>query len=86
MTKRAFDQAPPRNAKGWRKWAEDNDIGVNRVRRAIANRKLKVRRVGKRMIVLPEDGDAYLHSLPEGPGVKPANSKKAAAEEKTAAS
>ena len=86
MTKRALDQTTPRNAPGWRKWAEDNDIGVNRVWRAISDRKLRVRRVGKRMIVLPEDGDAYLNSLPEGPGAKPANFQKTVTEEKSAVS
>jgi hypothetical protein len=30
------------------------------------------------MIVLAEDGDAYLRSLPEGPGLKPASFQKAA--------
>ena len=50
---------------------------MNCVWRAIAEGKLKVRRVGKRMIVLPEDGDAYLRSLPEGPGPKPASFQKA---------
>ena len=80
MTKRTFEPAQPRNARGWRKWAEDNDIGVNRVWRAISEGRLRVRRAGKRMLVLPEDGDAYLRSLPEGPGAKPVNFQKTAAE------
>ena len=84
MTKRALAHAPLVNglgdARGWRKWAKDNDIGVNFVWRAISERKLKVRRVGRRMIVTPEDGASYLRSLPEGPGVKPVNFQKTAAE------
>ena len=68
------------DARGWRKWAKDNNIGVNFVWRAISQGKLKVRRVGKRMIVIPEDGNAYLNSLPEGRGVKPVNFQKTAAE------
>ena len=60
MTKRALAHAQLVNdlgdARGWRKWAKDNDIGVNFVWRAISKGKLKVRRVGKRMLVIPEDG------------------------------
>jgi hypothetical protein len=78
MTKHASILAQTANARRWRDWAKDNQIGVNHVWRAIAAGKLKVRRVGKRMIVLPEDGDAFLRSLPEGPGAKPRNFQKAA--------
>ena len=68
----------PAHVADARPWAKDNCLGVNRVWRAIAERKLKVRRVGKRMIVLAEDGGAYLRSLSEGPGLKPASFQKAA--------
>lgn len=74
MTKHALAQTQLVNdlgdARPWRQWARDNHVGVNRVWRAISERKLKVRRIGKRMIVIPEDGHAYLRSLPEGPGAK----------------
>jgi hypothetical protein len=82
MTKRAPAHAQLVNGLGdarpWRQWAKDNCLGVNRVWRAISERKLKVRRIGRRMIVLASDGDAYLRSLPEGPGFKPTNFQKAA--------
>ena len=80
MTKRALDHAQLLYAMGWRQWAKANHIGVNHVWRAISEGELKVRRVGKRMIVIPEDGASYLRSLPEGPGVKPVNFQRTAAE------
>ena len=56
MTKRALAHAQLVNGLGdarpWRQWAKDNDIGVNFTWRAISEGKLKVRRVGKRMLVL----------------------------------
>jgi hypothetical protein len=61
------------NACPWHQWAKDNHVGVNTAWRAIARKKLKVRRIGKRMLVLPEDGLAFLKSLPEGPAPKPTN-------------
>jgi hypothetical protein len=73
MTKRVFA-----DARGWRQWAKDNDIGVNFAWQAIAEGKLKVHRVGKRMLVRFEDGDNFICSLPEGPGVKPNSFQKAA--------
>jgi hypothetical protein len=84
MTKRALAHAQVVNglgdARGWRKWAKDNDIGVNFTWQAVSKGKLKVRRVGKRMLVIPEDGHAFLRSLPEGRGPKPTNFQKEAAE------
>jgi hypothetical protein len=59
------------DARGWREWARDNRIGVNAVQRAISSGKLKVRRNGKKMLVLHEDGLAFLRGLPEGPGPRP---------------
>jgi hypothetical protein len=64
------------DARPWRKWARDNSVGVNFVQRAISSSRLKVRRVGKRMIVLPEDGITFLQTLPEGPAAMPANLKR----------
>jgi hypothetical protein len=64
------------DARPWRKWAQDNHVGVNRTWRAIADRRLKVRRIGRRMLVLDEDGLAYLRSLPEGPAPRPNNFQK----------
>lgn len=61
------------DARPWRTWARDNHIGVNTTWRAIADGRLKVRRVGKRMLVLDEDGLAFLRRLPEGPGPMPEN-------------
>jgi hypothetical protein len=69
-------QAQPANARPWRKWARDNHVGLNFTQNAIAARKLRVRRVGKRILVLDEDGLAFLRSLPEGPGPRPANFEK----------
>jgi hypothetical protein len=71
MTK--TDQTP--NARPWRLWAKDNHVGTNTTWRAIADKKLKVRRIGKRMLVLPDDGLKFLESLPEGPASKPENFK-----------
>jgi hypothetical protein len=62
-------------ATPWRLWAKDNHIGVNFAWRAIAKGNLKVRRVGKRMLVLEKDGLAFLESLPSGPPTTPANFK-----------
>jgi hypothetical protein len=64
------------DARGWRKWCKDNDVGINHGQRAISSGKLKVRRIGRKMLILPEDGDAYLRSLPEGPGPRPKNFEK----------
>jgi hypothetical protein len=64
------------DARPWRKWARDNSLGVNFTWRAIAAGHLKVRRVGKRMIILNEDGLLFLRSLPEGPATMPANLKR----------
>ena len=47
-----------------------------KVGRAISGGRLKVRRVGKRMIVLHEDGIKFLQTLPEGPAAMPANLKR----------
>ena len=70
MTKAAA-QIP--DARPWRQWAKENGVGVNTAWRAIADKKLKVRRIGKRMLVLTDEGLAFLKSLPEGPPPKPAN-------------
>ena len=67
---------PPSDARPWRKWARDNSVGVNFTQRAISTGRLKVRRVGKRMLVLDEDGRAFLNALPEGPAAMPANLKR----------
>ena len=64
------------DARPWRKWARDNSVGVNFTQRAISGGRLKVRRVGKRMIVLHEDGIKFLQTLPEGPAAMPANLKR----------
>jgi hypothetical protein len=61
------------DARPWRKWAQDNYVGVNRTWRAIADGRLKVRRIGKRMLVLDKDGLAFLESLPSGPPAMPEN-------------
>ena len=66
------------DARPWRQWAKDNHVGQNFVWRAIAQGKLKVRRVGKRMLVLAEDGHAFLLSLPEGRGPTPTEFQRAA--------
>jgi hypothetical protein len=57
----------PPDATPWREWAKANHIGVNFAWRSIASRQLKVRRVGKRMLVLNQDGLKFLRSLPSGP-------------------
>jgi hypothetical protein len=59
------------DARPWRIWAQDNQVGVNRTWRAIADGRLKVRRIGKRMLVLDNDGLAFLESLPSGPPAMP---------------
>jgi hypothetical protein len=64
------------DARAWRKWARDNSVGVNFTQRAISSGRLKVRRVGKRMIILHEDGIKFLQTLPEGPAAMPANLKR----------
>jgi hypothetical protein len=61
------------DARPWRKWAQDNHVGVNTTWRAIADGRLRVKRIGKRMLVLPEDGLAFLSSLPSGPSAMPEN-------------
>ena len=63
----------PPIATPWRQWAKANHIGVNFAWRAIARGSLKVRRVGKRMLVLEKDGLAFLESLPSGPPAIPEN-------------
>jgi hypothetical protein len=60
-------------ATPWRKWCKDNHIGQNFGWRAIAEGRLKVRRIGKRMLVLDKDGLAFLESLPSGPPAMPKN-------------
>jgi hypothetical protein len=82
MTKRALAHAQLVNGLGdarpWRQWAKDNHVGQNFVWQAIAEGKLKVRRVGKRMLVLAEDGHAFLRSLPEGRGQRPTGFRRGA--------
>jgi hypothetical protein len=82
MTKRALAHAQPvhglGDARPWRQWAKDNFIGVNFAWQAIAEGKLKVRRVGKRMLVRFEDGDNFIRSLPEGRGPTPAGFQRGA--------
>jgi hypothetical protein len=63
-------------AQPWRTWAKTNSLGVNFTWRAISAGRLKVKLVGKRMIVLDEDGRAFLQALPEGPAAMPANLKR----------
>ena len=67
--------APAPIATPWRQWAKNNSLGVNFAWRAISAGRLKVRRVGKRMLVLDEDGLAFLRALPEGPAAMPENLK-----------
>jgi hypothetical protein len=67
----ASPQTQVANARPWRKWATDNGIGINSAQRAISSGKLKVRMLGKKMLVLHADGLRFLESLPEGPGRKP---------------
>jgi hypothetical protein len=68
--------APAPIATPWRAWAKNNSLGVNFTWRAISAGRLKVRRVGKRMLVLDTDGRLFLESLPEGPVAMPANLKR----------
>lgn len=68
--------APAPIAQPWRAWAKNNSLGINFTWRAISAGRLKVRRVGKRMLVLDEDGRAFLNALPEGPAAMPANLKR----------
>ena len=68
--------APVPIAQPWRAWAKNNSLGVNFTWRAISAGRLKVRRVGKRMLVLDEDARAFLNALPEGPAAMPANLKR----------
>jgi hypothetical protein len=63
----------PPIATPWKEWAKTNHIGVNFTWRAIAKGSLRVRRVGKRMLVLDKDGLAFLESLPSGPPALPEN-------------
>jgi hypothetical protein len=60
-------------ATPWREWARINGIGQNFVWAAIRDRRLRVRKIGKRMIILDEDGRAFLQKLPEGPSHLPEN-------------
>ena len=60
-------------ATPWREWARNNGVGQNFVWSAISDGRLRVRRIGKRMIILDEDGRAFLRQLPEGPGYLPEN-------------
>ena len=60
-------------AMPWREWARSNGVGQNFVWSAIRDGRLRVRRIGKRMIILDEDGRAFLRQLPEGPGYLPEN-------------
>lgn len=82
MTKRVLAHAPAPtqipDARPWRQWAKDNHVGVNFAWQAIGAGKLKVRRIGKRMLVRFEDGDNFISGLPEGAGPKPAGFAKAA--------
>jgi hypothetical protein len=82
MTKRSPAHAQPGNGLGdarpWRQWAKDNHVGLNFTWQSIAEGRLKVRLVGKRMLVLAEDGHNFLCSLPEGRGPKPVGFQRAA--------
>jgi hypothetical protein len=68
--------APAPIAMPWRAWAKNNSLGVNFTWRAISAGRLKVRRIGKRMLILDEDGRAFLRQLPEGRAATPANLKR----------
>ena len=68
--------APAPIAMPWRAWAKNNSLGVNFTWRAISLGRLKIRRVGKRMLVLDEDGRAFLQKLPEGRAATPASLKR----------
>ena len=61
------------SAKPWRQWCKDNHVGQNYGWRAIADGRLKVRRIGKRMLVLDKVGLTFLESLPSGPLAMPEN-------------
>lgn len=63
--------APAPIAMPWRVWARTNSLGVNFVWREIRARRLKVKMVGKRMLILDEDGRAFFQTLPEGPAAAP---------------
>ena len=76
--------APVPIAQPWRAWAKNNSLGVNFTWRAISAGRLKVRRVGKRMLVLDEDARAFLNALPEGPAAMPANLKRSRRSAETA--
>jgi hypothetical protein len=67
--------SPAAVATPWRVWARANSLGVNFTWKAISEGNLKVRRVGKRMLVLEKDGLAFLESLPSGPPATRANFK-----------
>ena len=68
--------APAPIAMPWRAWAKNNSLGVNFTWRAISAGRLRVRRIGKRMLILDEDGRAFLRQLPEGRAATPANLKR----------
>ena len=63
--------APAPIAMPWRAWAKANSLGVNFTWREIRAGRLKVKRVGKRMLILDEDGRTFLQTLPEGPAAAP---------------
>jgi hypothetical protein len=65
--------SPAAIATPWRVWARANSLGVNFTWKAISEGRLRVRRVGRRMLVLEKDGLAFLESLPSGPLAMPEN-------------
>jgi hypothetical protein len=65
--------SPAAIATPWRVWARANSLGVNFTWKAISEGKLKVRRAGRRMLVLDKDGRAFLDSLPSDRLAKPEN-------------
>ena len=81
MTRRIAQDQPVKgfgDARPWRKWAKENGLGVNRVWRAISERKLKVHLAGKRMIVLRTATPIFAACLRGRRGSRPPVSKTAA--------
>src|SRR4051812_27148822 len=68
--KRANIPLPPLMTP-WRAWAQANGLGINTVKNAIADGRLRVRRVGIKLFVTAKDGEAFVENLPTGPGRRP---------------
>lgn len=53
-----------RSARSVRRFAKDADLGESTVWKAIRERRLRAKKVGRRTIILDEDGKRYLQELP----------------------